>query len=354
MHEKIYDFLKNIKYITWVVTFRCNLNCSYCSNVYLSKLFKEINYGIKLEIVEKLSNLNIKEIGITGGEPFLCNQFTEIVKRLIDYGIRVGINTNGTLIKEQFVNLLAKEKDYIDIIISLDAPLEYINDVFRGRGTFKKVLRTLKLLKKHEIPFSIASVVTKTNLNYVDSLCDFAYNIGSKGIVLTDLIPVGRAKNLKDIILNKKDYERLFEIIIKKNIQYMFNGRNDFKVKTTIPFIVPYILKYNKQLEQINTTRIKETFNLEKYCGMCISKIYMMPDGTILPCLYIPDPIGNILNTKLFIKKKIIYYRQVARESIGKCRFCKFQKICGGCPAMSYIYYMDLNHGDPRCWLFER
>lgn len=91
------------------ITSKCNAKCKHCcfscspwSNVELSEseIWNAVNYGIE--------NKEIREIAITGGEPFLYeNLVFDIIKKISDNGKIVTCITNGFWGKDK---LIAKEK----------------------------------------------------------------------------------------------------------------------------------------------------------------------------------------------------------------------------------------------------
>lgn len=72
----------------------CNLECTYCDTPYARK------GGVRLElddIMRNIKSLRIKRVLITGGEPILQTGLMMLVKRLLDEGLFVSVETNGTL-----------------------------------------------------------------------------------------------------------------------------------------------------------------------------------------------------------------------------------------------------------------
>ncbi len=76
----------------------CNLRCSYCDTTYA---YYE---GIELsedEIVAEVRRTGIGLVEVTGGEPLLQRDVYHLIKRLLDEGYKVLIETNGSVsIKE--------------------------------------------------------------------------------------------------------------------------------------------------------------------------------------------------------------------------------------------------------------
>jgi 7-carboxy-7-deazaguanine synthase len=71
----------------------CNLRCSYCDTQYA------YNEGLLIEqeeICEKVASFNCSLVEITGGEPLLQKETPELVRRLIDQGYEVLMETNGS------------------------------------------------------------------------------------------------------------------------------------------------------------------------------------------------------------------------------------------------------------------
>jgi uncharacterized protein len=74
------------------------------------------------------------------------------------------IQTNGTLLTDEWCEFL-RENDFL-VGISIDGP-EPLHDVHRvtkkGKGTFDKVMRGLRLLQKHEIEYNVLTTVNSVN-----------------------------------------------------------------------------------------------------------------------------------------------------------------------------------------------
>lgn len=75
----------------------CNLRCAYCDTLYAlfgedePCLYKEMTVD---EVISKI-NTDYKRVTLTGGEPLLHTESAELVKRLLERGVEVNIETNG-------------------------------------------------------------------------------------------------------------------------------------------------------------------------------------------------------------------------------------------------------------------
>ena len=135
-------------------TNRCNLNCIMCSNKY-NQIPKKDELGtdkIKRFLDDILEfAVDGVTLSIIGGEPLLkADVVIELARYAKKIGFaKVGISTNGTLMTKEF----AKEakKLGMEVQVSIDGTNEEENDYMRGKGTFKKIVRAIKILKDEDV-----------------------------------------------------------------------------------------------------------------------------------------------------------------------------------------------------------
>jgi 7-carboxy-7-deazaguanine synthase len=72
----------------------CNLDCRYCDTRYAGIARKRLSVE---EVVEWVKGLGSKLVEITGGEPLMQDETPKLVRRLLDSGFRVLVETNGSL-----------------------------------------------------------------------------------------------------------------------------------------------------------------------------------------------------------------------------------------------------------------
>jgi radical SAM protein with 4Fe4S-binding SPASM domain len=91
-------------------------------------------------------------------------------------------------------------------------------------------------------------------------------------------------------------------------------------------------------------------------CPAGTTKVSILPDGAVYPCYlfsrYKAFELGNILKQSLkeILQNPILNYFRVFYKNSCPQRACTLFPSChGGCPAISYIFYKDLDAPDPRC-----
>jgi hypothetical protein len=124
----------------WLYTnFHCNLHCDYCcvrSSPAAPR--RELGLGRVRRIAREAADLGVKEIYVTGGEPFLLE---DIGKILISCAAaaRTTVLTNGMLFNGQRAeSLQTLPRDRIVLQISLDSATPDRHDFHRGPGSWAR------------------------------------------------------------------------------------------------------------------------------------------------------------------------------------------------------------------------
>jgi len=84
MKEQLIDnYNREIDYLRLSVTDRCNLRCIYCmpeKGINLMDRRELLTFEEILEVVRILSELGIKKIRLTGGEPLLRDNILDLIQ----------------------------------------------------------------------------------------------------------------------------------------------------------------------------------------------------------------------------------------------------------------------------------
>lgn len=148
MDNLIDRFNRKIDYLRISVTDRCNLRCIYCmpEQGIIHKSHKEL---LSFEEIAKIVRigvfLGIDKIRLTGGEPLMRKDLTELVKILAHIeGIKdISMTTNGVLLKDYIWQL--KDAGLKRINISLDTLREDRYKSITRLGKLKEVMEGIEL-----------------------------------------------------------------------------------------------------------------------------------------------------------------------------------------------------------------
>ena len=162
------------------VTLKCNYKCTYCSKdgegIYSQN--SNLRDDEIINIIEQLSKKGVNSVRLTGGEPFCRINLINLAEKIKSInGIeKVSLVTNGALIKQDEIDLMAKKQIFSYVSVSLDTlQREQYRKITRN-DTFEVVIDNIKLMTKKGIKTRINCVLTKENQNEFESILDFCIN----------------------------------------------------------------------------------------------------------------------------------------------------------------------------------
>ena len=146
----------------WLYTnFDCNLRCDYCcvrSSPAAPR--RELGLGRVQRIAREAAELGVKEIFVTGGEPFLLEDIGEILLTCAA-AAPTTVLTNGMLfVGRRLESLRALPRDAIVLQISLDSATPDRHDLHRGRGTWQRTREGIQRARAEGFRVRLAATVS--------------------------------------------------------------------------------------------------------------------------------------------------------------------------------------------------
>ncbi|WP_420567090.1 radical SAM protein [Thalassovita sp.] len=144
----------------------CNITCANCyidsspTNDALVYMTADEVQGYLVQLRDR--NWPVREIGFTGGEPFMNPEMIEMARRSLEAGYEVLILTNAMLpmmrpaVQTGLVALNAEFPGKLTLRVSLDHWDETRHDAERGPGSFSKTLKGMNFLRDKGIPMAVA------------------------------------------------------------------------------------------------------------------------------------------------------------------------------------------------------
>lgn len=174
---------------------RCNLACRYCfylekePALYAGEGAKRMDDGTLERLIrDYLASQPGDEVTFAwqGGEPTLMGIefFRRVVALQKTYAagrkIANALQTNGTLLDDEWGRFLAEEKFLVGI--SLDGP-KALHDAYRvdrgGEPTWDRVMRGVRVLKRHRVEFNTLTVIHRRNVRHAHDVYSFLKEEGS-------------------------------------------------------------------------------------------------------------------------------------------------------------------------------
>jgi pyruvate-formate lyase-activating enzyme len=146
----------------WLYTnFDCNLHCDYCC---VRSSPRSPRRALGLERVQRIAieaaELGVREIFVTGGEPFLLPDIGAILLACAD-AAPTTVLTNGMLFTGRRLETLRRlPRDRITLQISLDSPTPELHDRHRGRGTWERACKGIERARADGFRVRLAATVS--------------------------------------------------------------------------------------------------------------------------------------------------------------------------------------------------
>jgi radical SAM protein with 4Fe4S-binding SPASM domain len=167
------------------VTGSCNLSCRMCLVAYRPRLGRSAHLTLASLRALLDDQPSVRELTLQGlGEPLLVPDLEAMVREASSRGIRVGLNTNGTLLTAAKSRaLIAAGLDWLHV--SVDGACEETFADIRVGGHLDTVLAHLRQLMSTRAELSLVrprvqmnTVVMRRNASELDALVDLAADVG--------------------------------------------------------------------------------------------------------------------------------------------------------------------------------
>lgn len=165
-------------------TMKCPLKCSYCYVEEVNKDNREMSIQQYEKIIEEACDLGIKGFDIAGGEPFLYKDIIELLSIIKRKNAKSKLVSNG-LFLDRYFEAFSQTRGLIEELhISLDSASEGLQDSIRGLpGLHRKTTQNIReYINKDLGPVKINYVLQRSSFEYLNSMLEFALELGAKGI----------------------------------------------------------------------------------------------------------------------------------------------------------------------------
>ncbi len=338
----------DLNYLFLYLGWKCNLTCEHCwvpkdSYDTASMLSIEKIY----EILDFAKRKNTQHIKISGGEPLLYKDTVSvIIKFAKENGINISIETNGTLLSQDFIKDHLYEKLRYSVSVDSADPQEY--DKFRGMtGAFAKTYEAIKGLLKYGMNFNITYSTYDGDETKIDQIIEFAVRNSIPNIKINPVIKMGRAQNYdQSEYVTTVSPERILELYKK----YCIRPIEGVVVSIMVPPALSGIYFLKNIVQKCP----------ENICANCptLNLLSILPNGDVGLCAeaYRSSLLGfGNINDKtldeIWESDCLNDFRnEILHNLQGICGKCLMKEICwGGCRALAIKKYGSVNSPNPFC-----
>ena len=293
-------------YAIYYCTPQCNLKCFFCNRWRIKD--EDVDTAKSLAVIDKIVESGIACMSFSGGEPLIRKDLEILAEHARQKGLVLTLNTNGTLLTKERAKKLSEY--FESIAVSLDG-FEETHDQIRGvKGTYKKAMKAIHLLKEHSAKAKIGINFTlcKTNSAEMIPLFTELHNI----VDFASFVPVNPYPPSNDSMIPLHDIDDMITSLLA------------LKKEKASNIILPE--------QYIRTLRQYYALELEKKCHAC--ELYCCIDwnGNLLLCPVYEHLVGSLYEASL--EQIILDKKSEITEFINKCPGCML--TCTMLPSLLY------------------
>lgn len=187
-------------YAVWEITLRCDLACRHCGSRAGRERPDELSTAEALDLVAQMAELGVHEVTVIGGEAYLRDDWTEIIRAIRAHGMTATMTTGGRGLTLERARA-AKAAGLESASVSVDG-LAATHDALRGvAGSFESAMAAIRNLREARIPVSANSQIGRVSLREIPDLFErlIAEGIHSWQVQLT--VAMGRAADEPSLLL---------------------------------------------------------------------------------------------------------------------------------------------------------
>ncbi|MCJ7525861.1 MAG: radical SAM protein [Candidatus Aminicenantes bacterium] len=316
------------------LTHRCNLGCVHC---YAGEkpggdiTRSELGTGQWLKIIADIKVAGCLFLLLTGGEPLLRDDFSEIYSFARKSGFLVTVFTNGTLVSDRIIGLFQDLPPRLVEISLYGANAETHDRITGIPGSFDRALQG------------------------IEALLSAGMQVRLKSVLMT---------------LNNEGFPAIEELARSRGIKFRF----DPAIFPTLagdrgPLDLRVAPERAVDLEMADADRVREwreffrsfredpggdgLFN----CGSGVNTFHVDPQGQLFPCLMVRNASYSLSSGRFQDGWGQAFndFRKAVPEAHAPCRGCEKKLLCGYCPGFFEMENgADLTPSEYMCGIGKR
>ncbi|KIV72193.1 Coenzyme PQQ synthesis protein E [Pseudomonas sp. FeS53a] len=320
------------------LTYRCPLQCPYCSNpLDFDRQGEELSTAEWIEVFRQARELGAAQLGFSGGEPLVRQDLAELIRAARGLGYYTNLITSGIGLTEARIAEFA-EAGLDHIQVSFQAADEAVNNLLAGsRKAFAQKLAMARAVKAAGYPMVLNFVTHRHNIDHIERIIDLCLALEADYVELATCQFYGWAELNRAGLLPTREQLARAEAVTHAYREKLAAENHPCK----LIFVTP---DYYEE-------RPKACMN-----GWGNLFLDITPDGTALPChsaRQLPVQFPNVREHSI---------RHIWQESFGfnrfrgdawmpePCRSCdEKDRDFGGCRCQAFMLTGDASNADPVC-----
>ena len=330
----------NLTHVVWEITLACDLSCKHCGSRAGKPRADELTTAEALDVVAQLAAMGTREVSLIGGEAYLRDDWHLIARAIHDAGMIASMVTGGRGFTPERARQ-AREALIDSISVSVDG-LAPTHDLQRGLpGSFDAAVTAMKNLAAAGVAVSANSQINRLSFPDLDALLDIFLDIGAHAWQLALTVPMGRAAERPDWLLQPEDLLVVFPKLAELSERGRRGGLRLFP-GNNVGYFGPHE-------HQLRGRLAEETLGAHwEGCGAGNTTLGIEADGTIKGCPSLPTTAyagGNVRDRSIrsiWDQTTQLAFTRAPRpaELWGHCSTCYYAEVCqAGCSWTAHVFF---------------
>lgn len=305
----------------------CNMNCDMCY-VRLSREEMECQGRMKtadewLEIGRQMQRSGVLFLLLTGGEPLLFPEFKKLYLGLRQMGMILTINTNGTLIDEEWAAFFGEYKPRRINITLYGTDEDTYTRLCHYSGGFEKTLRGIRLLREHGVDVKVGGSLTKANREDLDRILDIGGELGVPVRVDTYMMPAVRER------------EKPYNMQARLNPEDAAAARVHALKREMGPELFANYVRESVRMADHPEPVEEKPLPIACMAGRCSFTINWQ--GEMRPCVILSEPAADVFKVGFDAAWRYIVDETAKIFLNSRCSVCPVRHLCRTCAAAALL-----------------
>ena len=302
----------------------CNLNCDMCY-VRLSRAEMEAQGRLRtaeewISLAEQMERAGVLFLLLTGGEPLLYPGFRELYAKLKRMGFILAVNTNGTMIDEDWADYFAAKKPRCVNITLYGADGAAYERLCHAPDGFERTMRGIRLLRERGIDVRVGASVTRENRADVGRIAEIAREYGAALNIDPYMTPAVRERTKpfdEQARLAPEEAARVRVESMRREL-----GETQFRLYADA---IVYAVKQDV---------LPKSEDMSCQAGRCSFAVNWQ--GQMRPCVMLQQPSVPVFDVGFEEAWRTVSQGVEAIRISPKCVSCAMRPLCHTCAASAY------------------
>jgi radical SAM protein with 4Fe4S-binding SPASM domain len=302
------------------LTHRCNLRCIHCyvgpQSDAPGMQKKEIATSRLMSLIDEIADAGCLDLLITGGEPLMRKDFSDVYLHSKMKGLLVTVFTNGTLVTEEVLSLFHRYPPYLVEISLYGATAATYETITGVPGSYARCIDGIEQLLSKGIRVKLKTMLMTLNCHELRAMEDLARGYGISFRIDAALFPR----------LNGDKTPLAMRVAADEAVEMELADAEKLK-------------KWKQFYSRQDSASVSDHLYV---CGAGITGFHIDPYGILKPCLMMRRNTFNLLEGS-FLSGWNGPVKEISSRGVSPtyaCNGCEYYVLCGACPA-----FFELENG---------